>query len=1407
MSCAHWELQWPRHRKPARESVSLFHLDCSESLEDVSLRCFDCRVAPSIPRMILNTESRDQPFSQGTLEYRPSEIEARLEDVPHLSRFEKSHTTRQQAAQRCSTPPLSPSHLFLLFPFTHLARQTFSKTLVHGYAQSVVAASQSSYASSTTSLNQITSVPGKFTRTAQLQSAFQNASGSSSSAGPKAGHAASNFSAGDSGLAAYFAAWQLAQQADEGDWKQYQFTKRIGWKAGVKASEEKDKPEKQPVEGQDAAALSHASLSENRSARNVESAPVDKDVSAKVDEAVAREIQQIQEAAELTESPASSVDSAVVLESREASSVELTPVSSIEEAEPAPRTPKTPVRELRQAQTPNEESNRIVELASAGSFAQVPGAFEKLLKDGLVPSIGAYNALLQAAIHLHSDVYHAVPKVLDIYSDMIRRNVMPDEQTYKTLVQLLSTRALDCQHMVQKLEQARIRYGGMDEPGKFIFRSSEVEHQLLTEDHSLSIALKLFKLAASRHQGIVFSLDIYRALLTACAMRGEVDKMIQIFAHMETNKVAPHAAMFPPMIDAFATSGDLKSAVECYNEYKTLAISDDNGIFGIVDRRDGEVYAAVVKAYMVCGKNEGALRFSDKIRASFDGVENSEQRLAAVENVIVKDGLVQYSVMAGKFAEALQTAKTRLDGEALKSAVSKICVMAADAGESAVASEAYDILLTKQPSKNTPVVAMMAMHIRKGDLVSAKSQWAILATSDHVNADLIQPTAMYTVALLRSGQIDEGLSQARNMFAKIRNGAPKDPSQLREEIDEAIDLFGRVLMRSSPVITAHAAMTLIWAMVENGGLVSPIAEHAIASLGPSEIGQLSVHDLNLALQVQAGMIVNGSPLFDAAHPARFAHMLELAMSTGLPINQHTKQLLDQGVSKISPARPDLLRRWQSFTQAPARPTFVSPKYSPAPKASPALKPEDSFDPYAHSTDFRGSSIIAEELENTRGRAEDHLNTAMIKFRNMRRIGRHPRYITYAKLITAAAKCHRTNLVHEILGMARHDVPLIPQYGAVKYGWTSILDAMVAACLTAGERGLAAKYHQELLNIGAAPSANTFGLYITTLKESTKTFDEATEAVKIFHRAMSEGVEPTSFLYNALIGKLGKARRIDDCLLYFAEMRANGVRPTSVTYGTIVNALCRVSDERFAEEMFDEMESMPNYKPRPAPYNSLIQYFLNTKRDRSKVLTYYERMKSKNIEPTMHTYKLLIDAYASLEPVNMEAAEGLLETIRSTGQQPEGVHYASLVHAKGCVLHDMEGARRTFDSALASGAAKPQPCLYQALFEAMVANHNVADTPALLKDMKARGVEMTPYIANTLIHGWAAEGNVANAKDVYESIGMQKREPSTYEAMTRAYLAVEDRRSASAVVQEMLSRGYPAAVASKVVELVTGGNPS
>ncbi|PYI02876.1 hypothetical protein BO78DRAFT_432578 [Aspergillus sclerotiicarbonarius CBS 121057] len=1262
-------------------------------------------------------------------------------------------------------------------PFTHLARQSFTKAFTHGYAQSVVAASQSSYASTTT-FNQLANQPAKLSRTA-LQNVFQPSS--SSGAGAKASQGTSG--SGDLGLAAYYAAWQHAQQTgDDSDWKQLQLKRKVGWKPPLNEDGAKSK---------DADSLP-SSDNNFQNSPHITKASANADVSAKVEEAVAREIQIQEEQAQAEEAS----------EAKENTETEAFPELPADVAAVADAT----------SEQSRIASEHITELALSKKFAEIPGAFASLLRDGLTPTVGAYNALLESAIQLHGDTAQAIQKALDVYSDMLRRRVVPDEQTYQTLVQLFVVHANEAIKSKSLLEQERVRYGGMEEPGKFMLHSSELERAILAEDHSLAIALKLFNTAATRHADLVFPLDTYRYLITACATEGQVEDMVRVYAHMESHKVTPHASIFPSMIDAFASTGDLQSAVECYNEYKDLAVSDDNGTFCIVQRLDGQVYAALVRAYLVCGKEQQALRFLDRIGASFEDVtENREARQAVIESEVVQDGLVRHALKLGEHGRALEQAKARLRDGAMDHAMSQICIAAADAGNLQTASEAYDALPTDMALRQRPAVSMLALHVRQGNVSAARAVWLTLSTSGQATPDMVQPTAMYAVALLKSGQIDEALVQARNMFARVRNSSASDNhstlNPIREQINESLHLLGRVLVQTAAVLSPQAAMSLLWSMVENGGLISPVAEHVVASLGPIGISQLNARDLMMALQVQAGMLVNNSAMFDVAHPIRFSHMLDIALATGLPMDAVTTRLVDQAVGKLFNSRPDMVKRWHdhlALTSSPA--SFVSGRHSPSSDMS-TMSPvssEDSFDPYAYATDFRGSSMIADELESTSGKPEAHLNDALSRVRNMRRNGRHPRYITYAKMITAATKCNRVDLGYEILSMARRDVPLLPQYNAVKYGWVSILDAMVASCLTLGDRSQASKFHQELLELGSAPSANTFGLYITTLKESTKTFDEATEALKIFHRAVAEGVEPTSFLYNALIGKLGKARRIDDCLLYFAEMRANGVRPTSVTYGTIVNALCRVSDERFAEEMFEEMESMPNYKPRPAPYNSMIQYFLNTKRDRSKVLAYYERMLTRNIQPTMHTYKLLIDAHASLEPVDMPAAEKVLETIKAAGQRPDAVHYASLIHAKGCVMHDMEAAHDVFKSVSSNGRVRMQPCLYQALLEAMVANHQVSQTEEIVRDMSRRGVEMTAYIANTLIHGWATEGNVVQAKKVYDSIGLDKREPSTYEAMTRAFLAVNDREGASRTVQEMLSRGYPAAVASKIADLVGTG---
>ena len=1281
-------------------------------------------------------------------------------------------------------------------PFSTLTRRS-SKALAHGYAQSFAAASQSSYASTQTPLSQFNHNRLGKSSIKRKNNLYSHALHTAASSRPSPYGADSHH---EQTLDQYAIAWQRQQPNEE--WQQPPNNKKIGWihSAGLPA---------RLLE----ADIESGSLKEPVSTKRVHTTPLVEDAKrAQEDQAQASTVRQASDViAEEIEIVSQNVQES---SDRQISALD-SPPSLIDDlsAKTTPYLesiiPVVSKAELFQSDVnkkptlvSNDAFEHIAALEAAGEFDQIPAVFSELHRLGVVAPTKTYNSLVLSAIRLSHSASQVVPKALDIYTDMLRRNVKPDDITYTRLLELLSLKALEVAENGASLEQMKIRFQLPHMPSGFLLRSRETEEAIAREDDSLHLALKLFDLSTTRTPAPQFPSSVYRLLLEACAKKGESDHMIQIYSHMESHKVTPFAASYPAMIQALATAGDLESAVVCYNEYRDLAMADNNGALTLLDRADEDVYAAVVRSYLICDRKDGAEGFIGKILISLQDPE-LEKQMQQTRDAVMVDGLVQQSLINNDIPGAIEVLERPLISDFKRTqAITRIIIAAADQAQVDVAARLYEEIHDKKISRR-PAISMLAMYLRLGDLSTARVTWSSIMSLPSLGREMVEPTAAYVLASIESGFVDEALMQARVAFNNIRSAitVPKEQRDVADLIDESVEVISQQILQKGIIPSAQGSMSFMWTMVENGGLLTPVVEQLLAGLGPQEIVNLSWEDLKLIAQIEAGIVEKGNSTLDVAHFARFAHILETIASSRMPVDARTLELIDSALSKVALRNPELVMTWNAYVRPQPAQHFTMQSRSFQTRTPAGY---ESHDPYSNTLDSRGSSILVDELERQGPSSAACLNEALTRFRNIRRVGRHPRYIAYGKLITTAAKEGRKGLVNEIFEMAKHDMPLLPSYPVVKHGWTTILDSIVGAYLTLGDRTMAAEYHQQLLDIGTVPSANTFGLYITTLKESTKTFDEATEAVKIFLRAKAEGVEPTSFLYNALIGKLGKARRIDDCLFYFGEMRSLGTRPTSVTYGTIVNALCRVSDERLAVELFDEMESMPNYKPRAAPYNSMMQFFLNTKRDSSKVLEYYKRMQSRNIQPTMHTYKLLIDTYATLEPINLEAAEGVLDTIRSTGQKPEGVHYASLIHAKGCVLHDLLGARKIFSSVISLPEIKPKASLYQAMFESLVANHAMGETDVLLQDMASRKVEMTPYIANTLIHGWATEGNIEKAQASYRSISRDQREPSTYESMTRAYLAAEDRTAASAVVNEMLSRGYPSAVSGKVLELFGHG---
>ncbi|KAK0718010.1 hypothetical protein B0T26DRAFT_645296 [Lasiosphaeria miniovina] len=1171
--------------------------------------------------------------------------------------------------------------------FQNFIRQGFTKSISLGYAQSVVAATHPHVLNPQNRPSFARRHSTRISRVSNfgLQSAFHYSGPSSHVAVPV--EPRHDVPVEHGGLDAYFEQLQQSTEQpgeEDGEWIQFQFPKRIEWNPTPASV----------LLGSDTRTLAlEGDVAPGHEAR-IPVSPEDEAVLARIDAALEKEV-EVRKELEALEEEAESLRavSPALADQRleEIRSRMITPVSRA-------RTPAGIVRTATPPVDPQSQTyaHHLTKLSEASRYAEIPAVFEAMLVAGVKPIAESYNALLMSAIHMPSERSHVVSKALDIYADMLRRKASPDADTFNILVGLLASRSLEVSTLKRSLEDKRLRFGGMEEAGKFMFASHEIEHDILSEDDRLDLALKLFETSAQSGTAF-FSSETYHQLISACAQSGRVSDMLKLFEHMEAHRTTPYAATFPVMITAFAKAGDLISAVECYNEYRNLAIANDNNEPSLRDRLDAQVYAAVLYAYVISDKLEGAMKFYKKIVNEY-GVRASD-----INGAIIAGGFVKALVDRGIYSEALRWAQ-KIEDENRSRAMSEVTIVAADHGDKHTAVAAFSSI-NPLGDVASPAIAMLAMSVREGDVATASRYWAVLSHPEtQPTPAFIEPATMYAIAMIGSGQVGEGLTEAEHMFQRVRDSAGEPSVQLIDELEEGAEFISRFM----------------------------------AARGVSD------------------------------------------PRNSMPLVPHAPTTLSASVFPLTPT--DTVH-------------------------------EEHYDPYGHTLDVRASGLIAADLDSSlkapksSSKQGNGFPAALARLRNVRRAGRHPRYETYARLIVAAARigARKLDSCVEILVFARNDVPPLAEYPAVCSGWSKILDSMVHACLTLGKRDMAERYHQELLSMGGKLSANTYGLYITTLEKKTESSDEATEAVKIFHRAKEEGVELNSFLYNALIGKLGRARRIDDCLFYFGEMRNLGIRPTSVTYGTIVNALCRVCDEKFAVELFDEMEAMRGYQARAAPYNSMMQFFLLTKRDRSKALHYYERMKKQGLAPTSHTFKLLVDIHATLQPMNMKAAERVLEEMRASGEAPESVHYASLIHAYGCVHHDLPAARLVFDNVMENPLVAPAPALFQALFEAMVANHRVADTEPVLVNMAGKGVHTTPYIANILIHGWAAEQNIDKAKQVYSALGRNKREPSTYEAMTRAFLAVHDRAEAEAVVGEMRTRGYPDAVVNKVTALLRGGN--
>lgn len=457
----------------------------------------------------------------------------------------------------------------------------------------------------------------------------------------------------------------------------------------------------------------------------------------------------------------------------------------------------------------------------------------------------------------------------------------------------------------------------------------------------------------------------------------------------------------------------------------------------------------------------------------------------------------------------------------------------------------------------------------------------------------------------------------------------------------------------------------------------------------------------------------------------------------------------------------------------------------------------------------------------------------------------PHPASMGRLMITLAQQGDESRVLELYNLAQQ----IPQVRTQPAMWRLVEDAMLIAQCHLGHLEQAGLHRHRLVQAGTPPSADAYATMIASSKETT---DDALVARELFDESQQLGVRPHLYLYNTVISKLSKARKAEAALELFAQMKAQDVKPSSVTYGAVINACCRVGDAESAETLFQEMRSRPNFRPRVPPFNTMMQFYLQTRPSRERVLSYYAALRQSGVAPSSHTYKLLLDTYHTLAPLDLTSMERTFAELCACAEtdrtlRVQGTHWASLITAYGLSAGDVTKALEVFDLVAQhphGNNALAEPVVWEAILNVLAAKGTVEQMESMRERMSSSagsagaGVRPTAYVYNVLITGYARHGRMDDARAVFESMGdsitgvaapnnhpahlkhssststttptpisddpgVVYREPSTYEVMIRAELSSGNFDHAQQVLQRMEDRRYPIAVYLKARALVEG----
>ncbi|KAF9475906.1 hypothetical protein BDN70DRAFT_813231 [Pholiota conissans] len=270
-----------------------------------------------------------------------------------------------------------------------------------------------------------------------------------------------------------------------------------------------------------------------------------------------------------------------------------------------------------------KEISHLRYLANTGDNEGIAKAVRQLLAKHEKPSVEVFNAILSAYAKTRAEGSPLGP-IIDVYNVMLNKSVLPNVETYETLILVLTTRDQEI-HRVKLSMDVRMKKRPLI--GRSESTSEELDQERraqLEKEDNFGSAMSLFEGVLAVGGKDQLQPGTFVRLMSCAANHSDVHAAIHIFAQLESLQIPVAIPVYRYLILVFSNNGQIDQAEEIFKSFLEAGTRNRLARYPASLAHTGRqaqimVWNTMIEAYFRAGAPEKAIELVDQVLRSEAG--------------------------------------------------------------------------------------------------------------------------------------------------------------------------------------------------------------------------------------------------------------------------------------------------------------------------------------------------------------------------------------------------------------------------------------------------------------------------------------------------------------------------------------------------------------------------------------------------------------------------------------------------------------------------------------------------------------------------------------------------------------------------------------------------------------------